>query len=780
MRNFKAKHTLSFIFLLSVILVATVSKGFAQCAPLTTMYGENNGQDGIMFDIQAIVDVTVTGFDNNYDDLVTPYEIEIYYRPGTHVGFENSAVGWTLIGDNIGAGFNSAGADMPTSIPIVLNQPILAGQTGAFYITEIGNGPNTAYTDGTLVGALSSTDGNINIFEGTGKEYAFGASYVPRNPNITVYYDCCPQPLLDSIPESCTGAGDGSIIAEGQGLGPWDYTITDINGFVWDTTNVNGPVTFNAATSGLYTVASTDANGCDAQAFILVTAELDVTIDVTVTDNVCFGGMLGGAEAEVTTGTGPFDITWTDAFANTIQFDAASMGIATIDSLGSTSFNVLVTDVNGCMGGATFNVSQPADPLVLTTSVTDVLCNSAFDGTIDVESDGQAPFTYTLHDVLGNLMDSVPNSIVAPYTFSGVPAGDFFITAVDANGCALNGIETLLEPPALQVQSSMVPMLCHDEAAGVANIDNIAGGVLPYDVVSWNDPDAQTGNTATDLLPGIYLATIVDANGCILEEEFEFDNPPELNLVPRYKTDTCNQGVGTAIVFPTQGTPPYTFRWIMDDLDTPEHPDLFAGFYDVEVTDFNGCVGVNSIEVKDSLTYPIADFDLRFTLDEDLLSQQVQFEDLSFDVVQWEWNFGNGESSFEKHPVYNFREAGDYLVQLIVYNGFCYDTAWDYVNVDPLLTVYIPNAFTPGRNGINDVFGPRGEGIELESWDMYIFNRWGQMVWQTGNYEKFWDGNNWFTGEEVPVGTYVYHIKFREFADLDRHEYTGWVNVIRD
>ncbi|MFT4525796.1 MAG: gliding motility-associated-like protein [Bacteroidia bacterium] len=780
MRNYKPRHIYSFLLVLSLSVFGDIARGYAQCDPLTTLFASGNNQDGIMFDVQAIIDITVTGFPINCQDPGMPYEMEIYFRTGTHVGFENSAVGWTLIGDNVGAPFIGGATDTPTPVPILLNQPILAGQTGAFYVTETGTGGNLAYTDGVLTGALSVTDGNVNIYEGTGKEYPFAQNFNPRVPNFTLEYDCCPAPLLGSIPEACLGAGDGSIIAEGQGLGPWSYTITDINGFVWDTINVNGPVTFNAAGSGLYTVAATDANGCDAQDIILVTADLNVSIGVTVSDNVCFGGMLGAAEAEVTGGTGPFDFTWTDAFATTIQIDPGTFGIAAIDSLGSTAFNVFVTDANGCIGATSFNVSQPVVPLTLTTSVTDVLCNAAFDGTLDAESDGQAPFTYTLHDVFGNLIDSVPNSIAAPYTFAAVPAGDFFVTVIDADGCELNGIETLIEPTAIQVQSSMIPMLCHDEAAGIANIDNIAGGMLPYDVVSWNDPAAQTGNSAIDLLPGMYIATITDANGCVFEEQYDFVNPPELVLTPRYQTDTCNQGVGTAIVFPNQGTPPYTFRWIMDDLDTPDHPDLFAGFYDVEVTDFNGCVGVNSIEVKDSLTYPIAEFDLRFNLDEDQLSQQVLFEDLSYDVIQWEWNFGNGESSFEKHPAYNYREAGDYLVQLIVYNGFCYDTAWDYVNIDPLLTVYIPNAFTPGRNGFNDVFGPRGEGIEQESWDMFIFNRWGEMVWQTGSYDKFWDGTNWFTDAAVPVGTYVYHIKFREFADLDRHEYTGWVNVIRD
>ena len=170
-----------------------------------------------MFDINALVDVTITGFDNNMGDAV-PYNMEIYYKAGTHVGFEGNAAAWTLAGT--ANGINGAGVDLPTAIPIVLAVAIPQGQTAAFYITDTGGAANVDYTDGTGVGTVYSDDGNIQIIEGTGKDYAFGTDYTPRIPNVTVYYECCPAPDIVEIGNSCSGLADGSIEATGQGVGP--------------------------------------------------------------------------------------------------------------------------------------------------------------------------------------------------------------------------------------------------------------------------------------------------------------------------------------------------------------------------------------------------------------------------------------------------------------------------------------------------------------------------------------------------------------------------------
>lgn len=150
---------------------------------LTTAFNENNGQSGIMFDINATNAVTITSFETNAD--VTD-DYEIYYKAGTHVGSETNAGAWTLAGSATGVVNNAA--NTPTPIPIGLNVAIPAGQTYAFYITMTNN-TDMNYTNGTAVGNTLASDANIEVLEGTGKGYPFGASYTPRNPNIIVHYN---------------------------------------------------------------------------------------------------------------------------------------------------------------------------------------------------------------------------------------------------------------------------------------------------------------------------------------------------------------------------------------------------------------------------------------------------------------------------------------------------------------------------------------------------------------------------------------------------------------
>lgn len=151
-------------------------------ASLTTLWAENNGQSGVMFDIAATNAVTITSFDMNCD---LAGDWEIYYRTGTHVGNTTNAGAWTLVGSATGVPNNPVNTATP--IPIPVNVTIPAGQTYAFYVTySAGTGMN--YTNGTVVGNVYSSDANISIMEGTGKAYPFGTDYAPRIPNMNVYY----------------------------------------------------------------------------------------------------------------------------------------------------------------------------------------------------------------------------------------------------------------------------------------------------------------------------------------------------------------------------------------------------------------------------------------------------------------------------------------------------------------------------------------------------------------------------------------------------------------
>lgn len=538
----------------------------------------------------------------------------------------------------------------------------------------------------------------------------------------------------------------------------------------------------NTMAAGDYALTVTDANGCTVVAPFSVPDGTGLIFDFLITDNICFGGDDGQAQLTVSNGVAPYDIVWTDAFLQPLQADLQSTGVSTITDLIAGTFNVGVQDATGCANAATITITQPAVPLVMNLTPQDLSCADSNDGEIEVDQNGLSPYTYELSDVFGVPVDNA--AAAGPHTFQGLDIGIYFVDVTDANGCVTTDAVELFEPEPLNLESTVTPISCFGGSDGVVAITQITGGTTPYDPVSWNDPNNQTGSTATGLGAGSVTATITDANGCEVAETFTLVVPPAMNLEPRYLTDTCGQGKGAAIVDVQLGTPPYNYYWKPDGVTTPVHLNLYAGDYEVVVTDANGCADSTFVSVSDDLPYPSGAFEYRIE-GESFLDQVVQFINNSNGTIQWQWNFGDGESSFEEDPRHSYDRSGDYLVQLLASNGFCQDTVYDYVNIDPLLTVYIPNAFTPGQNGAtqdgnNDYFYPQGEGIDEESYDMFIFDRWGKMVWQTGKFGKKWDGMHMESLKPVPNGTYVYQITFREFADLDRYVYNGVVHVIRD
>ncbi|MDA8105925.1 MAG: IPTL-CTERM sorting domain-containing protein [Nitrospiraceae bacterium] len=176
------------VILLIFALLFTFGATNASALSLTTTYAGGNGQDGNMFSITALNAVTITGFDGNLDPPSDNYRI--YYKTGTYQGFEANPGAWTLVGtaNNV----TSAGANVPTHIPITVNVAIPAGQTYSFYITTDGTGSGVRYTDGSTEGAVYVQDSNIQILEGIGVEYPFGNGgnfYTPRVWNGTVYYE---------------------------------------------------------------------------------------------------------------------------------------------------------------------------------------------------------------------------------------------------------------------------------------------------------------------------------------------------------------------------------------------------------------------------------------------------------------------------------------------------------------------------------------------------------------------------------------------------------------
>lgn len=170
-------------------LCATCTTGACTNAPACTAVAEaslpteivnNNGQDGNMFDVTATNTVIITGFEGNIantPNAITEYHV--FYKAGTHVGFENDAAAWTELAGPLAFAPNAPNALTPITSGLSVRIP--AGETYAFYLTNtsaIGN--NNRYHNGSATGATLATDANLTIKEGTGGAYPFGTFFNAR------------------------------------------------------------------------------------------------------------------------------------------------------------------------------------------------------------------------------------------------------------------------------------------------------------------------------------------------------------------------------------------------------------------------------------------------------------------------------------------------------------------------------------------------------------------------------------------------------------------------
>ncbi len=158
----------------------------------------------------------------------------------------------------------------------------------------------------------------------------------------------------------------------------------------------------------------------------------------------------------------------------------------------------------------------------------------------------------------------------------------------------------------------------------------------------------------------------------------------------------------------------------------------------------------------------------------DLLDPTINFTDLSSETsTQWNWDFGNGYWSTIQNPTYTYNDDGLYYVTLTVETDFgCTASATDSVTINPPFSFYIPNSFTPNNDGINDLFG--GYGIGVETYEMSIFNRWGEHIFHSAAMYHFWDGS--YKGKQVELATYVYECYIVDVNGQDHH-YLGAVTI---
>ena len=226
------------------------------------------------------------------------------------------------------------------------------------------------------------------------------------------------------------------------------------------------------------------------------------------------------------------------------------------------------------------------------------------------------------------------------------------------------------------------------------------------------------------------------------------------------------------------------FIWDFGDGTSSTDPSVFVShtYYDTGIyhirliaTDTNTCNRTDTSDYADIRVVRGPDALFTWSPDPPQPNTPVQFTNLSQGAVRYLWYFGDGDSSTQKDPEHLYNATGNYSATLIVFNeAGCPDTfsLSVHVIINPLLDV--PNAFTPGRFGSNSIIFVKGFGITKMTWRIY--NRWGQLVFESNSVKMGWDGT--FKGKAQPMDVYTYSLD-AELSGGERIRKTGDITLIR-
>ncbi|MCB0795013.1 MAG: SprB repeat-containing protein, partial [Flavobacteriales bacterium] len=408
-----------------------------------------------------------------------------------------------------------------------------------------------------------------------------------------------PSPLVISgtvSPAACQGASDGAVDASiGGGIPPYQIAWSGPNGF--NSTNSD----IDNIEAGIYVLTVTDQHGCvSTMSFDVGQPGLFTVSAITSTTPTghavsCIGASDGSIDLTLGGASPPYNVMWSGPAGFTSSQED-------ISSLMAGTYQVTITDANGCSTIASYSLQAPPPITValtpaLTPGGTAISCQGANDGTINgTVAGGGSPL---------NLAWTGPNGYTSLLEdISGLAPGTYQLTATNANGCtgsasiALTAPSTLSATATLSTHPGGQAISCHGANDGSIQL-NISGGSPTY-TVSWSGPNGSnySGTSINGLVAGDYSATITDSNGCSAQLDVTLDEPalltasatiPDLNGSPIGCAGGSDgsidlQIIGGSAIASILWTGPNGFVSNNEDLS-----GLGAGTYSVLVNDINGC-----------------------------------------------------------------------------------------------------------------------------------------------------------------------------------------------
>ena len=635
-----------------------------------------------------------------------------------------------------------------TSVASV-NVSCYLGNNGSIDITTSGGVSPYSYlwSNGSPNQDISNLSaGTYNLVTTDNNGCIYSNSIVITEPSATITLSQTHQDVL------CFNQLSGSIdITPIAGTAPYSYSWS--NGSTMEDLGNIG--------AGNYSVIVTDANSCTASLGVVISQPLQqITVSSSISNVACFQTSTGAIDLTVVGGTGPYTYSWSNA--NTLE---------DLINLPANTYSVDITDQNGCSISYTnLVVSQPNSAITNAYTAQNISCFGLNDGQIDIQiSGGLAPYAYTWSN--GAQTEDLTNVI----------SGSYFVVVEDSYNCIEIFEYAISQPAQINTSYTVLEPSCFGYFDGEINTTT-SGGTMPYSL-NWNN------GASTSLLQSIgagnYTLEITDANGCLNETPITLDQPAQIQVTLDADVFAgCNP---LLVNFVNNSDELFLSNWYFGDVSVGTgtqipHTYTSAGSYDVTlvITDANGCSNfAEFVSLINVLPTPIAGINVSSTY-LNAAEPEVIILNTSEGATSYVWNLGDSlvnhayyEPGNYTYPVYN---QDDYLITLIAVgaNG-CADSTEVLIEFDNRLIIYVPNSFTPNRDEFNNSFKPVVP-IPLKNYQFTIYNRWGELIFESFDKEEGWDGT--FNGQMVQEGTYSWKMVIST-SKVDGLIKNGNVNLFR-
>ncbi len=603
------------------------------------------------------------------------------------------------------------------------------------------------------------------------------------NEGQTFVYDG--RPAIDLGPDLALCEGDDGPILDAENTGA--QFVWEINGEVQDNNRRDFEVRTNVPGEYLYKVSVTDPiSGCIGVDSVNVSIAANPIIALTKTDNATCGADNGtltitfpqvgeyeyvveGSEGGAPAATGFEDV-------NTPNQEV------TIDGLGSDLYRVVITNTNGCSTSEQIDIND--EDAGFTIEADDItVCE---DGEVEI--------------IIAGLGDEIPPGSEANYTFINEATGEQITGVFDAprfdtndpipvgiyririeiGGCVQStGLVEVEKAPAVAFSTERFVEACGDTQELTVETDDLLNLTYSWATEDGNITAGGGGRTVTVSQSGNYTVTVADGRGILCDStatiSVTFDEGFELSIVQ--EGVLCNDDVSLFSVVSEPGN--YSYRWekVGDETFEPRITNNITptegGTYELTARNQRtGCIASTSVFVEEQ------------DPDEPILPESAiictaapELAGVELDpgaYASYEWTGPGTSQSTDK--IFYATIPGRYRVNLTTAEGCELVARVDVIeSCEP--SIQGPSAFSPNGDGLNDNF--RLIVRFVTDFQIFIFNRWGEMVFQSTDPNFEWDGI--FRGELVQIGTYPYRITYRsEFEpDEERREKRGGVTVVR-